>query len=64
MAKAKTNFFGEVKREVGKVVWPTRRETMLTSIMVFIMVVIVSIFLFSVDQIWMVLTHWILGIGA
>jgi preprotein translocase subunit SecE len=64
MAKAKTNFFTEVKREVGKVVWPTRRETMLTSIMVFIMVTIMSIFLFTVDQVWTVLTQWILGIGA
>jgi preprotein translocase subunit SecE len=63
MAKAKQNFVAEVKREVGKVVWPTRRETMLTSIMVFIMVVIMSVFLFTVDQLWTIITQWILGIG-
>lgn len=44
-------FMQQVRSEVSKVVWPTRRETMLTTAMVFVMVTIVSIFFFLVDLI-------------
>lgn len=44
-------FMQQVRSEVSKVVWPTRRETMLTTAMVFVMVTIVSIFFFTVDLI-------------
>jgi len=44
-------FMQQVRSEVSKVVWPTRRETMLTTAMVFVMVTIVSIFFFMVDLI-------------
>jgi len=43
-------FMQQVRSEVSKVVWPTRRETMLTTAMVFVMVTIVSIFFFLVDM--------------
>jgi preprotein translocase subunit SecE len=43
-------FFQEVRRETSKVTWPTWKETWLTSVMVFIMVVITMIFFFIVDQ--------------
>lgn len=51
---AKTNplqFAQQVRAEVSKVVWPSRRETMLTTVMVFIMVTIAAIFFFLADQI-------------
>ena len=43
-------FFIEVRQEAGKVTWPTRKETLVTTAMVFIMVAIFSVFLFSVDS--------------
>jgi len=44
-------FLQQVRSEVSKVVWPNRRETMLTTAMVFVMVTIVSLFFFMVDLI-------------
>ena len=43
-------FLGASRTEVRKVVWPTRQETMQTTLMVFIIVVILSIFLWFVDM--------------
>ena len=56
-------FARDAWREVKKVVWPTRKETTQSTIAVFIMVVIASIFMFTADQIlaWVVKT--ILGLG-
>ena len=42
-------FIQEVRSEVGKVVWPTRREVVMTTIMVFIMAALTAIFFFLVD---------------
>lgn len=50
MAKV-TEFIGEVKREVAKVTWPTKQETVRATIMVMIMAVIAAIFFFAVDSI-------------
>ncbi len=50
---AKTNplqFAQQVRAEVSKVVWPSRRETTLTTGMVFVMVTMAAIFFFVVDQ--------------
>ena len=44
-------FFADVKREMKKVTWPTRRETMLTTVMVFILVSLMAVFLFTADQV-------------
>ncbi len=43
-------FFREVKQEVGKITWPSRKETTFSSIMVLVMVVIAAIFFFIVDM--------------
>ena len=43
-------FVREVRQEASKVTWPTRREWMVTTMMVFIMVVIATIFFFLVDS--------------
>jgi preprotein translocase subunit SecE len=45
-------FLQQVRAEVSKVVWPNRREVMLTSAMVFTMAVLTAIFFFFVD--WMI----------
>ncbi len=43
-------FLGLARMEVRKMVWPTRAETMQTTLMVFILVVILAIFLWFVDM--------------
>jgi len=51
---ARTNpvqFIQQVRAEVGKVVWPTRREVMLTTLMVFIMATVMALFFTLVDLI-------------
>ena len=42
-------FIQQVRSEVSKVVWPTRREVVLTTIMVFIMSALTATFFFIVD---------------
>ena len=44
MTKNPIEFVREVRAEVAKVTWPTRRETMITTSMVFIFVVIAALF--------------------
>ncbi|MBK0400170.1 preprotein translocase subunit SecE [Limibaculum sp. M0105] len=43
-------FVAEVRSEAAKVVWPTRKEAGLTTVMVFIMAALVATFFFAVDQ--------------
>ncbi|APX85466.1 preprotein translocase subunit SecE [Methylorubrum extorquens] len=57
-------FLGEVRDEGRKVTWPTRKETTVTTIMVFIMVVVASLFFVAVDQVMRFAVSLILGIGA
>ncbi|MBM7069530.1 preprotein translocase subunit SecE [Actibacterium sp. 188UL27-1] len=44
-------FVQQVRSEVAKVVWPTRREVLLTTVMVFILATIAAVFFFVVDLI-------------
>ena len=64
MALSPFKFLQEVRSETAKVTWPTRRETMITTIMVFIMVAVSSVFFFVEDQIIRVLITFLLGIHA
>ena len=51
---AKTNpleFLQEVRQETRKITWPTRKETMITTVMVLIMVVLASVFFLIVDAV-------------
>ncbi|EKS38534.1 MAG: preprotein translocase subunit SecE [Afipia broomeae] len=64
MALSPFKFLQEVRSETAKVTWPTRRETMITTIMVFIMVAVSSVFFFVADQIIRVLITFLLGIHA
>lgn len=42
-------FIQQVRAEVAKVVWPTRREVMLTTVMVFILAALTAVFFAVVD---------------
>jgi preprotein translocase subunit SecE len=55
-------FFQEVRRETSKVTWPSWRETYLTTIMVFIMVVVSMVFFAVVDYSLGLLLNFVLGI--
>jgi preprotein translocase subunit SecE len=57
-------FLQEVRTEASKVTWPTRRETMITTVMVFIMVAVSSIFFLAADQVIRLVVTFILGIKA
>ena len=57
-----TRFFKEVRQEGNKIVWHTRKETLITTAMVFVMVIIFSIFFLLVDNIISWLIKLILGI--
>ncbi len=48
-------FLREVRSEVAKVTWPTRRETAITTVLVFLLVFVASVFFLLVD--------WLLGKG-
>jgi preprotein translocase subunit SecE len=57
-------FLSQVRDEGRKVTWPSRKETTVTTIMVFIMVVVASIFFTVVDQALRYIVTLILGVGA
>jgi preprotein translocase subunit SecE len=57
-------FLQEVRTEAAKVTWPTRRETAVTTGMVFVMVFIASIFFLVADQFMRFFVTLVLGIGG
>jgi len=57
-------YFRQVKSEVKKVTWPTRKETTVSAIAVFVMVLISSVFLFFADQVIAFIVRMILSIGG
>jgi preprotein translocase subunit SecE len=64
---AKTNpieFVQQVRREVAKVTWPSRKETTITTVMVFIFVFLAAIFFFVVDQVLSTAVRAVLGFGG
>ena len=56
-------FLQEVRAETDKVTWPTRRETVITSIMVFIMSAVAAVFFLLGDQVIRFFVTFILGLG-
>ena len=65
MAKANLfKFMQEVRDETQKVTWPSRRETAITTVMVFIMVAVASVFFLVADQIIRYVVTLVLGIGG
>ena len=64
---ARTNplqFIQQVRAEVAKVVWPTRRETGLTTVMVMIMAALFATFFFLVDLLIRVGLELVLNMGT
>lgn len=57
-------FIRQVRQEINKVTWPTRKETVVTTIMVFIMVFVCAAFFLVVDWGLRKAVHFILGMGA
>ncbi|MBB5539722.1 preprotein translocase subunit SecE [Rhizobium herbae] len=58
---SKTNpftFLQQVRSETSKVTWPTRRETTISTLMVFVMVFFAALFFFAADQ----LMGWLIGL--
>jgi preprotein translocase subunit SecE len=56
-------FLQQVRSEASKIVWPTRRETAISTAMVFVFVVMASLFFLVADQILSLGVSYLLGIG-
>lgn len=56
-------FIPQVRQEMRKVVWPSRRETTLTTTFVFVFAVIAAIYFAIVDQVAYKIIEYILGFG-
>jgi preprotein translocase subunit SecE len=57
-------FVREVRQEMAKVTWPTRKELVVTTASVFAMAIAAALFFFVIDQIIAVAVEFILGIGG
>ena len=57
------DFFREVRQELSRVTWPSRKETVATTGMVFLMVFVAAAFFFLADQMFSVLMRTIFGLG-
>jgi preprotein translocase subunit SecE len=65
MAKSSPfQFFKQVRQEASKVTWPTRKETVISTVMVFIMVIIAALFFFAVDQLLSTGVKLVFGLGS
>jgi preprotein translocase subunit SecE len=58
------DFLGDSIAEAKRVVWPTRKETIQTTMVVFILVVVMAAFLWVVDIGFSQMIQWILGRSA
>ena len=56
-------FIQQVRTEVAKVTWPTRRETIITTAMVLAMSIVVALFFLAADWVLSTLVTFILGFG-
>ena len=64
MAKTSpTEFVQQVRQEVARVTWPSRKETVVTTVMVFAMVFVAAIFFFLVDQVFSAGVRLLFGLG-
>jgi preprotein translocase subunit SecE len=57
-------FLQEVRAEADKVTWPTRRETFITTVMVFIMVALAAAMFLIADQVIRIVITFILGAAS
>ena len=56
-------FLGEVRTESRKVTWPSRRETLMTTLFVFIFALIAAIYFLMIDQVVYRFIQFIIGLG-
>ena len=56
-------FLTQVRAEANKVTWPSRRETLITTALVLVMVVLASIFFVSVDQALRLIVTFVLSLS-
>jgi preprotein translocase subunit SecE len=64
MAKTSAvEFVQQVRQELSRVTWPTRKETLITTGMVFLMVFVAAAFFFVVDQILSYVVRLVYGLG-
>ena len=64
---AKTNpaqFVRQVRQEINRITWATKRETMFASMSVFVMALIASVFFFLVDLLLSNIVQMLLGFGG
>ena len=64
MAMEPAKFVREVRAEVAKVTWPSRKETLITTGLVFAMAAVTAIFFFVVDQIIGVGVRTLVGLSV
>jgi preprotein translocase subunit SecE len=65
MAKnSPAEFVQQVRQEGAKVTWPTRKDTTVSTGMVFVMVILAAIFFFLVDQVMAFGVRLIFGLGG
>ncbi|MFN4277919.1 MAG: preprotein translocase subunit SecE [Ferrovibrio sp.] len=57
-------FFRQVRQETSKVTWPSRKETLITTAMVFVMGLVAALFFFAVDSILRFIVQLVLGLGS
>jgi preprotein translocase subunit SecE len=57
-------FMRQVQAETKKVVWPTRKETVMTAVMVFIMATLLGLFFFGVDRAFGAIVKFLLSLAA
>jgi len=57
-------FIQEVRQETAKVTWPSRKETSISTGMVFVMVILAALFFLVVDQILQFGVKAVLGLGG
>ncbi|MEZ5647990.1 MAG: preprotein translocase subunit SecE [Alphaproteobacteria bacterium] len=64
MKTTPAKFTREVRQEISKITWPTRKETTITAFMVFVFVFICAVFFLVVDQVIAYALKLILGVGV
>ena len=57
-------FINQVKAETAKVAWPTRRETVMTAVMVVVMTLLLGIFFFGVDWVFSRVVRELLSLAS
>ncbi|MEX2648772.1 MAG: preprotein translocase subunit SecE [Alphaproteobacteria bacterium] len=65
MAKVSpAEFVRQVRQEASKVTWASRKETLITTATVFVMVILIALFFFLVDQVLSFAVKLLFGIGG